>query len=103
MISVVVSIRAIPARREEFLAAISANAAAAVRDEPGCLSFDVCEDTDEPNHFLLYEQYVDRAAVDEHRATPHYAEWTEAASTCVVPDSKAVYVTQRLLRETSST
>jgi (4S)-4-hydroxy-5-phosphonooxypentane-2,3-dione isomerase len=99
MISVVVSIRAIPERREEYLAAIGANAAAAVRDEPGCLGFDVCEDTGEPNHFLLYEQYVDRAAVDAHRATPHYAAWTDAAASCVVPDSKVVYVTEQLLRE----
>jgi autoinducer 2-degrading protein len=31
-----------PGRREQFLAGTAQNAKASVRDEPGCLRFDVC-------------------------------------------------------------
>ena len=51
-------------------------------DEPGCLRFDVTVDAANPNRFLLFEEFVDEAAVDAHRAAPHFqpirdgvAEW----------------------------
>jgi quinol monooxygenase YgiN len=73
-----------PERREEFLAAITENAAASVRDEPGCLRFDVCAVDGDPNRFVLYELYRDAAAFDEHRAAPHFATWRAAADRTVV-------------------
>ena len=42
MFSLVVQMEVRPGRREEFLAGMAANAEASVRDEPGCLRFDVC-------------------------------------------------------------
>ena len=41
MFSLVVQMEVRPGRREEFLAGMAANAEASVRDEPGCLRFDV--------------------------------------------------------------
>src|SRR4051794_16016067 len=49
--TLIVSLQVRPVERERFLAAIAANAAASVRDEPGCLRFDVMEDAHQPNRF----------------------------------------------------
>src|SRR3712207_5469549 len=68
-----------PGRREQFLAGISANAEASVRDEPGCLRFDVCAVDGDENRFLLYELYTDAGAFAAHKASPHFARWREIA------------------------
>jgi quinol monooxygenase YgiN len=31
----------------------------------------------EPDRFLIYEQYVDRQAVETHRASPHFARYVK--------------------------
>jgi len=73
-----------PERREEFLAAIAANAEASVRDEPGCLRFDVSSVEGDPHHFFLYELYTDADAFEAHRAAPHFAAWREVADRVLV-------------------
>lgn len=55
-----------------FMDAMRRNAAASVRDEPGCLVFDVLHDRSEPDLVWLYEVYVDEAAFEAHMRTPHY-------------------------------
>lgn len=99
MMSLVVSVRVVPDERQRFLEAITANARSAVRDEPGCVAFEVSEDVAERNHFFLYEVYRDEAAIDAHRATPHYAAWREAASVSLVPDSQVLHQTSLVCRE----
>jgi quinol monooxygenase YgiN len=84
MFSLMVQIEVDPDRRAEFLAAISANAEASVRDEPGCLRFDVCSVEGDENRFLFYELYADAAAFEAHRAAPHFRTWREAAARTVV-------------------
>jgi autoinducer 2-degrading protein len=88
MFSLVVQVQVRPERREEFLAAISANAEASVRDEPGCLRFDVSSVADDPGRFVLYELYVDAVAFEAHKAAPHFATWREAAGRMLVPGSQ---------------
>jgi autoinducer 2-degrading protein len=73
VLTVLVSLHVKPERVKEFVAAIRENAAASVRDEPGCLRFDVHCDTQDPAHFVLHELYADEAAFYEaHRSAPHY-------------------------------
>lgn len=67
--------------RKKFLDAMLPNAEASVRDEPGCLVFDVLEMREEPDTFLLYEVYESQAALEDHKQTPHYK-----ASRAVVTD-----------------
>jgi autoinducer 2-degrading protein len=83
MFALIVSLRIRPEKRERFLHAADANSTASVRDELGCLRFDVVADQADPNHFFYYELYRDEAAFDEHKRTPHYARWREAAAECV--------------------
>lgn len=85
---VLVSLEVRPELMEEFLAGIHANALASLRDEPGCLRFDVHRSTEDPHRFVLYEIYHDQTAfTEEHRSAPHYAAWRDVAARCVVPGS----------------
>ncbi len=45
----------------------------ATRGEPGCRMYLAHRSTDDPRRFFLYEQYDDRAALDAHRASDHFA------------------------------
>lgn len=77
-----------PAQAEAFLQLVRANAAASVRDEPGCRRFDVLvpevlpRDTD-PMRVVLYEIYRDPAAFDAHLLTPHFKIFQEATADLV--------------------
>jgi autoinducer 2-degrading protein len=84
MFSLVVQVEVQPDRREEFLAGIAANAEASVRDEPGCLRFDVCSVADDPHRFVLYELYADAEAFAAHKASPHFARWRQIAEQVLV-------------------
>ncbi len=92
MLSLVVTLRVRPGLREEFLTAIREQAETSMREEPGCLRFDVCEDVDDPDRFVFYEVYRDDAALDAHRATPHFRVWQQAAERTLVPGSRAATV-----------
>ena len=61
-----------PGTSEAFMDAMRVNAAASVRDEPGCLTFDVLRDRCDPDLLWLYEVYVDEAAFAAHMRTPHF-------------------------------
>jgi autoinducer 2-degrading protein len=88
--SLVVSLDVRPEKRDEFLHAIRTNAHASVRDEPGCIRFDVLELTEGKNRFVLYEVYKDGDAVASHRSSAHYAQWRAAARGYLVPESLIV-------------
>ena len=85
MFSLVVQMTVQPGRREEFLAGMAANAEASVRDEPGCLRFDICSVDGDENRFVLYELYTDAEAFAAHKASPHFAQWRQVAERVLVP------------------
>lgn len=81
MFAATVSVRVKPDRREAFLEAITHQAEASRELEPGCLRFEVLEDTKDPLAFLLIEVYsTPEDFHTAHRNTPHYAEWAEFAA-----------------------
>ena len=51
MFILLVTMHAKPEKREAFIAAITEDATASVRDEPGCLRFDVMQDNNDPNQY----------------------------------------------------
>ncbi len=89
MVAVTVVLEIDPARVDEFLACMKENAAAS-RREPGCARFEVARAFDKPNHFALSEAYRDKAAMDTHYETPHYAIWKNLAATGIVLTRMAV-------------
>ena len=42
--------------------------------EPGCLMYIVNRSTEDPRHFLIYEQYADEAALTAHAETPIFRD-----------------------------
>src|SRR4029078_2278632 len=56
----------------EKIEAILRELAHAARQEPGNLEFVVNRSHDDPNEFLLYEQYKDEQAFIDHQQTPHF-------------------------------
>ena len=80
MLVLVVSLKVKPEMRAKFLEAAEDDSTCSVRDEPGCLRFDVVQDQADPNHFFFYEVYRDQAAFEAHTQAPHYARWRAAAA-----------------------
>ncbi|MFF5986604.1 putative quinol monooxygenase [Prauserella flavalba] len=84
MFTVIVSLRIRPDKVETFLRGIRDNAHASLRDEPGCLRFDVHRTLADPHRFVLHEIYTDEQAFfTAHRSAPHYAAWRAVAAECV--------------------
>ena len=81
MLAMLVKVRVKPGERERFLKAIEVDALGSERDEPGCMRFNVLQDTQDQNVYYFYEVYRDEAALEAHRAAPHYAVWRAAADT----------------------
>jgi quinol monooxygenase YgiN len=45
------------------------------RKEPGCAMYVVHRHKTEPRRFFIYEQYKDDAALEAHRAAPHFLQF----------------------------
>jgi (4S)-4-hydroxy-5-phosphonooxypentane-2,3-dione isomerase len=98
--ALLVSLRIRPEGRDTFLTAIEDNARASLRNEPGCLRFDVVADQADDDHFLLYEIYEDAAAFAAHKATPHFERWRAAAAVCLRDDDGQVNTAGTLIYPT---
>lgn len=46
----------------------------ASRGEPGCVMYVVHQHKTDPRKFFIYEQYKDDAALEAHRAAPHFLQ-----------------------------
>jgi len=79
MLIVHVHIQVLPEHRDAFIAASLANARAS-RQEPGIAQFDLLQQTDDPNRFLLIEAYRTPDAPAAHKATPHYVTWRDTVA-----------------------
>lgn len=92
MLVVCVHVHVKPEHCEEFVAASVENARNTIQ-EPGNLRFDVLQQADAPNHFILYEVYRDEAAVKAHKETSHYARWAETVAPWMAEPRKGVKYT----------
>ncbi|MGC9157805.1 MAG: putative quinol monooxygenase [Terracidiphilus sp.] len=71
MISFVVRLKFAPEDRAEISETLRLLALAS-RQEPGCVSYVPHQLQDDPDTFLIYEQYRDEKALDEHRSSEHF-------------------------------
>jgi len=90
MFAIWVSVQVKPERREDFLQAIEEDARGSREDEPGCLRFDVLQDGTDPHHYYFYEVYRDEAALEAHRAAPHYQVWAAAVASGVLAEPAVI-------------
>jgi len=65
----------------DAVAALLRRLTPASREEPGCVSYIPHFVEGEPATVLIYEQYVDEAALESHRNSPHFQECAAGAST----------------------
>jgi (4S)-4-hydroxy-5-phosphonooxypentane-2,3-dione isomerase len=61
---------------EAFKAACVDNASNSIR-EPGIVRFDVVQQADDPERFVLVEVYLSKEDQPRHRETAHYARWRD--------------------------
>ena len=74
MFVILAEIHVQPDKVADFAAAIDKHAHNSRSKEEGCFTFDVCQDSDDPSKFILYEVYRDEAAFGVHQTMPSY-EW----------------------------
>ena len=75
MIAVIV---AAPGQRERLREALT-GLLAPTRQEPGCRDYRLFELLDEPGTFQMHETFDDEAALEAHRATPHFRAFESLA------------------------
>ncbi len=68
-----------PEHREEYIEALVNDARGSVNNEPGCLRFDVIQDSEDQNRIWVYEIYKDEAAFQAHLQAPHLLTFREIA------------------------
>lgn len=56
--------------RETFLARDLAESL-----EPGCVRYDIIQETADPRKFTLLETYTSEKAIEDHKATEHFINW----------------------------
>jgi quinol monooxygenase YgiN len=76
MICLAVTYLILPNRESEAVAFLQKLTPAA-RAEPGCRMFQAHRSLADPRRFFIYEQYDDQAALDAHRASPHYDSYVQ--------------------------
>jgi (4S)-4-hydroxy-5-phosphonooxypentane-2,3-dione isomerase len=79
MLIVHVHVHVKPERVADFIQASVENASNSIQ-EPGIERFDVLQQNDDPNRFVLVEIYRDADAPARHRETAHYAAWRDAVA-----------------------
>lgn len=70
-----VDIDVVPGEIDHYLAALKENAAAAVKQEPGCHVFNITVSQKDPNHVFIFEVYDSAAALEAHRASDHFKKY----------------------------
>jgi quinol monooxygenase YgiN len=74
MISFIVRMRFAQEDRNNVLEAVR-QLAEASRREPGCISYIPHELAGDSSLVMIYEQYRDEAALEAHRASPHFHQY----------------------------
>ena len=80
MFAVMVNVHVKPEKKDDFLKEMMADAKGSIKNEEGCLLFNVIQDNDDPNCLHLYEVYKSDEAFGVHEKTPHFLRWLETTS-----------------------
>ena len=89
MLIVHVFVHVKPESVEAFRAATLENARNSVQ-EPGVVRFDVAQQDDDPNRFLLMEIYRTPEDPARHKETAHYAAWRDAVEPMMAEPRRSV-------------
>lgn len=70
-LAIFVELQAKPESFDAFRVAMLKHAALSLREDPGCLQFDVFAPKDMPHTLMLYEVYKDEASFNGHATSKH--------------------------------
>lgn len=91
MVIVHVAVDVKPDQIDAFITATLVNAKASL-GEPGIARFDVLQDPEAPQHFLLVEVYRTKDDPARHKKTIHYQVWRDTVEPMMAtPRTKKVY------------
>jgi quinol monooxygenase YgiN len=80
-----------PEAFEAFYEAALGDSTCSVRDEPGCLQFDVLAPIAGGNIFAFYEVYESKEAFSAHMETPHFKRFASVAEEAVSAKQASEY------------
>jgi (4S)-4-hydroxy-5-phosphonooxypentane-2,3-dione isomerase len=89
MLVVLVHVRVKPESIEAFKAATLENARHSLR-EAGIARFDVLQDNEYPDRFLLFEGYRSDDAPARHKETAHYLKWRDTVESMMAEPRRGV-------------
>jgi quinol monooxygenase YgiN len=70
-----------------------------MREQPGCLAYEFAETLEDPGHFLVVQQWEDRAALDAHYRSQEFADYQASIRDRLVRDSDLrAHVVQETVR-----
>ena len=92
MLIVLVHVHVKPDCLEAFRTASLQNARNSIQ-EPGIARFDVLQDNEDPNRFILNEVYRTEDAPAAHKETAHYKKWRETVEDMMAEPRQAVKLT----------
>lgn len=98
-VTVVARLRAAPDKGDALAALLTEQCGVIRRSEPGCLEYRIHRATEDPLQFLFYETYVDDAAFDAHRKSPHLADYRKRREAAGLLDGAVEVVVYRPLTE----
>jgi len=77
---------------QAFREAASENARNSIQ-EPGIARFDVVQQQDDPERFILVEVYRSEADIAKHKETEHYLTWRDTVSEMMAEPRRGVKFT----------
>lgn len=80
-----------PGAFEKFYQAALDDSICSVRDEPGCLQFNVLAPTAGANSLAFYEVYKSKDAFSAHMETPHFKRFASVAEEAVSAKQASEY------------
>ena len=92
MLIVLVHVHVKPDCIEAFREASLENARNSI-EEPGIARFDILQDNDDTNRFILNEVYRDAEAPAAHKETAHYAAWRDTVADMMAEPRRGVKLT----------
>lgn len=81
-----------PEQESTVLAALT-QLAPASRQEPGCQTYVVHQDPDQPAVFKIFEVYDDEAAFKAHGGSPHFEKYALGQAIPVLANRERVFTT----------
>jgi quinol monooxygenase YgiN len=70
---VIARVKALPGKVNELLSVLS-SLVEPTRKEPGCLSYELLQNNEDPTDFTLIEEWQSNTALESHFATKHFKD-----------------------------